>query len=328
MKKILFQESLSVRKQPKNLTDKDLRLFSHEFEKKIPESYIFFEKKIYSFNSIIFSLRKFKNFKKYSFFGDKTFIERTKIIIKNYLLSTKKVKTIEKGTWFTDNKSHVYFHWILDALERSELAIDYLDEYPLLVPEEFFKKDFIAESLDFLGLNYLILKNNHVYKINELLITSKTAETGNYNEKILKNLINRFKFNANKPIVKTYKNIFIYRDSKIGRNIQNFEEIKHILEKHKYEVINFEDYSYDEKIAILKYCENLLGMFGSGLSNMIFLDEARNLIEIRNLNDYKNNAFYSLSSACDLNYYYLFFELKDDGCYVDPMILDNLLNKL
>ena len=69
-------------------------------------------------------------------------------------------------------------------------------------------------------------------------------------------------------------------------------------------------------------------MFGSGLSNMIFLDKAKNLIEIRNLNDYENNAFYSLSSACDLNYYYLFFELKDDGCYVDPTILDNLLNKL
>ena len=50
--------------------------------------------------------------------------------------------------------------------------------------------------------------------------------------------------------------------------------------------------------------------------------------DVLNLNDYKNNAFYSLSSACDLNYYYLFFELKDDGCYVDPMILDNLLSKL
>ena len=328
MKKIIFQESLSVRKRPLNLSDNDLSLFTHEFEKMIPESYIFFEKKMYSFNSIIFSLRKFRYFKNYSFFGDKTFIERIKIILKNYFMSSKKVRTIEKGTWFTDNKSHVYFHWILDALERCELAIDYLDEYPLLVPEEFYKKAFIAESLDLLGLNYYVLEKNYIYKIKELLITSKTAETGNYNEKILKNLINRFKLNAKIPVVNTNKNIFIYRDSKIGRDIKNFKEIKHILDKHNYEIVNFEDYSYDEKIAILKYCENLLGMFGSGLSNMIFLDKAKNLIEIRNLNDYKNNAFYSLSSACDLNYYYLFFELKDDGCYVDPTILDNLLNKL
>ena len=61
---------------------------------------------------------------------------------------------------------------------------------PLLVPEEFYKKAFIAESLDLLGLNYYVLEKNHIYKIKELLITSKTAETGNYNEKILKNLTN------------------------------------------------------------------------------------------------------------------------------------------
>lgn len=328
MKKVIFEQYLSSRKHPKNLINSDLKLFSHEFEKNIPKSYIFFEKKIYSFNSIIFSIRKLKYFKKYSFFGDKTFIERIKIIFKNYLHSSKKVRIIEKGTWFIDNKSHVYFHWILDALERSELAIDYLNEYPLLIPEEFYKKDFISESLDHLKLNYLVLKQNQVYKIKKLLVTSKTAETGNYNEEILRNLINRFKINASTFEKNPVNNIFIYRNPKIGRNIKNFDEIKVILEKHNYEIINLEDYSYSEKIVLLDNCNNLLGMFGSGLSNMIFLNESKNLIEIRNLNDNKNNAFYSLASACDLNYYYLFFELNNQGCYVDPLILDNLLKDL
>ena len=38
--------------------------------------------------------------------------------------------------------------------------------------------------------------------------------------------------------------------------------------------------------------------------------------------------FFSLASACNLNYYYLFFKINEKGCYVDPLILDNLLKKL
>ena len=328
MKKILYEKTFSLRNPPRNLRKEEVSLFEHEFKKEIKESYIFFEKNIYSINTVIFSIRKLKYFNKYSFFGDKTLFERIKRVSKNIIRTPKKTLIIHKGAWIVDNKSHVYFHWIFDALERSELVIEDLKDYPLLVPEEFYEKQFVAESLNHLKLNYIVLKKNQLYRIKDLLITSKTAMSGNYNETILRSLINRFKNNSEFINIPEKENIFIYRDSKIGRNIENFTEIRPILDKYKYDIVDFEKFTFTEKISLLRGCKNLLGMFGSGLSNMIFLNEGNNLIEIRNENDNKNNAFFSLASACNLNYYYLFFKINEKGCYVDPLILDNLLKKL
>ena len=328
MKKILYEKTFSLRNPPRNLRKEEVSLFEHEFKKEIKESYIFFEKNIYAINTIIFSIRKLKYFNKYSFFGDKTLFERIKRVSKNIMRTPKKTHIIHKGAWIVDNKSHVYFHWIFDALERSELVTEDLKDYPLLVPEEFYEKQFVAESLNHLKLNYIVLKKNQLYRIKDLLITSKTAMSGNYNETILRSLINRFKNNSEFINIPEKENIFIYRDSKIGRNIENFTEIRPILDKYKYDVVDFEKYTFTQKISLLRGCKNLLGMFGSGLSNMIFLNEGNNLIEIRNENDNKNNAFFSLASACNLNYYYLFFKINEKGCYVDPLILDNLLKKL
>ena len=78
MKKILYEKSVSYRNPPQNLETKELNLFEHEFKKEIKSSYIFFEKNIYAINTVFFSIHKFSYFNDYSFFGDKTFIERIK----------------------------------------------------------------------------------------------------------------------------------------------------------------------------------------------------------------------------------------------------------
>ena len=125
----------------------DLDLFKHEFSKNIPNAYLLKRKNITYFNSIIISATKLTYFKKYSFFGDKTTIERFKRIIKSWLTSDKNKIIIEKGIWFTDHKSHVYFHWLMDSLQRAEISFEYQKEYPLLLPEELYEKPFVVERL-------------------------------------------------------------------------------------------------------------------------------------------------------------------------------------
>lgn len=212
------------------------------------------------------------------------------------------------------------------------LIVDENKNIPLLVPEELFKKDYISQSLQFLNLNYIVLKSNHIYKVKKLTITSKTALSGNYNEKILASLVQLFKKKSEKTgsssIIKNPENLFIYRNKSVGRDIYNFDELQKILSNYDYSLIKFEDYSYLEKIQILSQCKNLMGMFGSGLSNMIFLNEGSNLIEIRHKSDSKNNAFFSLASALNLNYYYGGFSLTDKGCVVELKNIDNLLKNL
>ncbi len=329
MKKIIYPSLEVERNVPKNLKNDDLYLFSHEIKKTISGSYIFKKKNIYYFNSIIVSFNLPNYFNKYTFFGDKTFIERMKRIVKSFISSKKKIEHIDKGIWFTDHKSHVYFHWILDSLQRAEMSINFNDEFPLLVPEELFKLSFVNESLDFLGLRYKVLKSDQLYKIDNLLITSKTAdESGNYNTVILNKLIKRFKENSKLIEVKPSKNYFIIRQQKDGRIVDNFQSIKKVLNKYNFELLRFEEYTFLEKINLMNECKNLMGIFGSGLTNMIFLNQESNVIEIREVEDRHNNAFFSLSSSVGTNYYYEFFEFNDRGLIVDPVGLDKLLKSL
>jgi len=326
MKKILVSSTTVSRKWPKNLSKYDNYLFEDEKERKIGNSYIFYEKNVRYFNAVIISIWKLKYYKNYSFFGDKTTLQRVKRILKNFLLSKDNIETIEAGTWCTDNKSHVYFHWLFDALQRAELASKYLDEYPLLIPERYIENKFIIDTLDHLNFKYKILEENKIYKVKNLLITSKTALTGNYHPEILDRLVERFRVNASTEGVESYKNIFIYRKSSLGRSIVNFEEIETLLLEYEYKIIEFEQFSFSEKIALLENTKNLVGLFGSGLSNMIYLKAGSNVVELRRKHDNKNNAFYSLANSRNINYYYGFFNITNQGCLVDKEALRNILN--
>lgn len=329
MKKIIYPSIEVERNVPKNLKNDHLYLFSHELRKTIAESYVFKKKKIYCFNSILISLILPNYFSRYTFFGDKTYVERMKRIVKSFITSKKKIEYIDKGIWFTDHKSHVYFHWILDSLQRAEMSASFNDEFPFLIPEELYNLSFVHESLDFLGLKYKVLKSDQLYKVKELLITSKTAdESGNYNPLVLNKLIKHFKENIKLAKVNPSKNYFIIRNQKDGRTIDNFEYVEKVLNKYNFEVLKFEEYNYFEKINLMNECKNLMGVFGSGLTNMIFLNKGSNVIEIRASEDLHNNAFFSLASSVGLNYYYEFFEFNDKGLIVDPKRLDNLLQSL
>ena len=328
MKEILYKSYKDRRSLPKNLLNKDSKLFEHEYIKKIPDSYLFRSKNITYFNSIILSISRLRYFKKYSFFGDKTMLERFKRIIKNYSISNKNEIIIEKGIWFTDHKSHVYFHWILDSLQRAEISYKYQKEYPLLVPEELYEIAFVSESLEHLGFEYKVLDKNQIYKLKEVVIISKTAQTGNYNKYILDNLVKRFFSFSKKEKSSPNKNLFILRKQKRGRNIKNLHEIESILEKYNFETIEFENFNFKEKIKLLSNCKNLVGIFGSGLTNMIFMKKNTNVIEIRRKNDDKNNAFFSLASSMNINYFYLFFEFGENGLEINVDNFEYLVSRL
>ena len=91
--------------------------------------------------------------------------------------------------------------------------------------------------------------------------------------------------------MKPSKNDFIVRQKKDGRTVSNFEIIEEVL---KNTILNYSDLKNTllEKINLLNECKSLMGIFGSGLTNMIFLNKDSNVIEIRASEDRHNNAFF------------------------------------
>lgn len=79
---------------PKNLSSEDLPLFEHEEIRRIKSSYFFERSSVFIFNSIVLSFRGLTYFKNYTFFGDKTFLERIKRIVKAYKVTNKNRKVV------------------------------------------------------------------------------------------------------------------------------------------------------------------------------------------------------------------------------------------
>ncbi|MAL65438.1 MAG: hypothetical protein CMF94_04990 [Candidatus Marinimicrobia bacterium] len=301
--KTILSASFEVKRElPKNIVDKDLFLFDHEIKRNFSESYVLNEKNCFVFGQNILSIRKLSIFVKETFFLNPKAKKIFKDTLKN-ILPLRKFKSIDNGYWITDDKSTVYFHWFCDALQKITLIEGYENKV-LLIPERFTEKQFVIDTLKLLNINYQVLKKNTLYKIKNIEIYAETAPTGNYNPTVLKDLRKLFlkKTKAEtKPNI--YKKLWILRDNDI-REIENSEIIYPILESYGFEFIYFEKLTMNEKIKILNETLYLGGIWGSGLTNMLFLNEKTNLIEIRNKNDKHNNAFFSMASALNLNYFY------------------------
>ena len=63
---------------------------------------------------------------------------------------------------------------------------------------------------------------------------------------------------------------------------------------------------------------------------MLFLNEKTNLIEIRNKNDKHNNAFFSMASALNLNYFYYSTDFYGDkkSLNIDKEGFDSFLESI
>jgi len=147
------------------------------------------------------------------------------------------------------------------------------------------------------------------YFIQELLITNHVAPSGNYSPEIIKNLSTSLTSKHN--IIKSKKRrIWIDRKNE-RRDVINYDEVTKVLEKFNFEIIDFKDYSLSEKSEMLLNTECLMGVFGSGLTNMLMLPKKTKVIELRDKGDSHNNAFFSLASELNLFYYY--FEVEVIG---------------
>ena len=126
------------------------------------------------------------------------------------------------------------------------------------------------------------------------------------------------------------KKVWISRQKANKRKITNFDEIKPILEKYNFAVIEFEDFSFKDNIIRAHNCEVIGGVHGAGLTNMIFMKKKSKVIEIRSDGDDSNNCFFSLASDMEHDYFYFLANPTSKNFYetdlhVDPVLFDNFL---
>ena len=330
MKNPLYESHYSLRNLPKNISKSNLPVFFHEIKKFIPQSFFYLYKDIYLINQNLFSLTKFKMFSKFTHYPNNKRVDIFKLLIKNILKSNKQITEIEYGLWILDDKVNVYYHWLFDSLQRYFLLPEELQKHPIMIPEVY-KNNFIIEHLDFLEINYLIIEKNKLTKVNNCIIPSYSAPSGNFNNEVLMKMRNSYLEKFNIEVTKNMKRkIWIDRHN-VRRQIKNKEEILNILKKYNIEIIQPEKFKIKEIIKIISESQIIMGPHGSGLSNILFANKGTTIIDIREKTDNYRNAIFSLSSDLGLNYFFFNDTSvidEDESVYLDKDILDKFLSNI
>ena len=320
----IFDESIVVRDKPINLQSDDEYLFSHEYEKTIPQSYIRILRNPIVINNSIFDYKKLRIYTKETFYENHTYSKKIKDTLKNLLRSKKGIEKIKNGVWILDTKSENFGHWMIDALCRYQLVPRDFSTYEILLPERF-DIGWVIEMLDHLGYPYRILDTNKKYVVENLILTSRAHPSGNYNLEIVNEIRDMFLSDINSINNLKPHRIWTYREH-ISRKVDNFKDIEDILLKNNFQIIYTDKLSLKEKISLLSNTEIISGTHGSGLINLFFMRKGAKIFEIRDLKDDLKNAVYSLASALEIDYYYM--ERKKDlkqGGSIDPKIFEQKL---
>lgn len=305
---VIYPRRIETRKEPRNLNERDIELFKHEFTIDLrPVTLVEFQS-VYILRNLIFSLRLRKFYLSFT----NVFDVSKKYMFKRLLMFFRPTQEIKSGIWVTDELSSEYFHWFTDSLTRL-IAIDSIlyksdskaeqSKHPIILPIAYKQKAYIESSLVNLGYKTIYYNPKKSVHVQQLITCGHTAPMGNYNSSLVKYLRDAFLKQPNEATID--RKIYISRSKAFKRKIVNEDAVVELMLADQYEIHNFEDYSLIQQVQIMHSVKTIVSLHGAGLTNMLFMPAGGNVLELRNEGDAHNNCYFSLASSLDQKYYYL-----------------------
>lgn len=204
-----------------------------------------------------------------------------------------------------DTYSNGFFHWICDCLPKLVAAESILLEHNalLIIPNSYKLQPYVQYTLDALGISYRFGNANEIIDSRKLYVINPVARSGNFKTEHMRLI--RDKMSRPKSHFDTRNKIYVSRKYSHRRFLQNEELLVDFLIDKNFMVIYPEEKCLQEQVELFSNCSLLVGLHGGGLTNMIFMPENSNVIEIRLENDTRNNCYFALSSSLGVNYYYI-----------------------
>lgn len=338
----IFEAETIKRDLPKNLRETDEHLFEKEFAKSFHEIYSQpFRNVLVLSNGAVLKSHILHNlyFSKYiplkALVKIKSFIKLYVQSLTSYLKAKEKIE-IGRALFLTNFYSNNFYHWFGDVLQTLE-ALDIhpsfnLTDYTLVVPR-CSTVSVVNETLQAYNVPYTVVEPHQVVKANHLLHVPQVAPTGNFRPQLMQNM--RKRFVQKMDTQKSGDRIFISRAGASARTIVNEEELHPVLKKYHFRTVFLEQLSFREQVQTISRAGYIIGAHGAGLTNMLWMSEGSNVLEIRIKGDSHNNLYYSLASALNIQYYYLQAKSTDTNLstqktdlVVDPVLLDETLQNI
>lgn len=256
-----------------------------------------------------------------------------------------------RAVYFSDNRAQGnFYHWMVDALGRLLIAEPWLKESYLLLSAEQMRREYVLESLARLGFrkDHLIpIKKGVRYRASNLqVVTCSIFATGACSSEGVGLVQRRLSITKNKPGISLY----LARKPSLGRAIANQDEFMDTLRRFGVEAIYAEDIPFDKLTELLGETKILIGVYSAALTHAIFLPGDSHVVELasnkfltstptywgnRYPSKFAGDYYYSLSTACGLNYHLIPCSQKNENdyvlnanIYVDIELLSQTLSKI
>lgn len=252
---------------------------------------------------------------------------------------------------FCNNHYVNYFHWLTDSLILLEGWFAYQKQFGVK-PKILINANptvYQRDYLSFIGVeneDLIFWKDYKKVNINKLIVVKSRRTGTNMDEIVSPHGLNwmrqKIVNHVNTESTNKKKRIFLNRQNTQVRRVVNFEELKPILEKFNFEIVESDGMTVAQQIALFINTEFLFGIHGAGLTNM-FLAENLTVLELIGNVDQPDDfqwycAYYSMSQALNFNYSFLVCEhipllpgKKTKQIYdirIDPKKVENRLERL
>lgn len=237
----------------------------------------------------------------------------------------------------TDEFSNGYFHWVADTLPKLWWLRDRLDEVLLVLPWFAEKYPYMAESLALWpSVRTALVPPGTRARLGSSVLVPALAPTGNYRPDLMAGLAADWRRFVG--AVAPYKKLYVSRAKAPWRKVRNEDEVWPSLEALGFERVFLEDWSFADQVKLLAETQVLVSNHGAGLTNLLFMPEGTQVVEVRLRGDRANNCYYSLANAVGVHYSYLLAEPADTSgsgpdshtadVTVDPVALTAVVRKL
>lgn len=193
-------------------------------------------------------------------------------------LKVDRVVVVSRSMWF--NYYHFFFDALTQIVQLDKYGID--GEISIVVPEAI--KD-IAYINEFIELSNFLQNRRFVYlKPSQYLEISQEAivvRDSSIHAETISTILKSIDWSLIPDLNEVPSFVFLTRNSKRLRSIQNSNEIEEIARRNGFVVIDTEKWSLYEQIAFFRKAKNVVGIHGAGLTNTIFANEGQlKLLEI------------------------------------------------
>ena len=209
-------------------------------------------------------------------------------------------------TWFN------YYHWVCESLFRLWMVRDRLDNLVLLLPEYYKDADFIMRSLEPFNIPRIFyIPNGKSVMVKKLCLPQIKPICDSYNAwhiKQVNGFYTNYAVNQKKISFKRIDRLYVSRALAGRRQVIDEDKILAILQKYDFTIFHPEQYSFLEQVAIFSQVKYLVGMHGSGLTNLLFMGRGASLLELHknqtNELDHPSPLFWYMAETLGVNYYH------------------------